>query len=84
MADKTATTETLKIENLFVDGDTRIITLRNPKEEITQSEIIALETLIKNGTGEESILIGDKYGSDFRRIEKATRTTKSVTTLDLS
>lgn len=84
MADKTTTTEELKIENLFVDGDTRTITLKNPKENIATSEITALETLILNGTGEESILIGDKYGSNFRRIEKVTKVKKRTTEWDIS
>ena len=70
MSDKVTTSHELKIENLFVDGDTRTITLKNPKAIIETSEITALETLILNGDGTESILIGDKYGSDFRRIQE--------------
>lgn len=84
MADKTTVTSELKINNLFVDGDTRIITLKNPKTNILTSEITSLETLIKNGTGEESILIGDKYGSDFRRIETVTKVNKTVIEYDIS
>lgn len=84
MADKTTSTDELKIENLFTDGDTRTITLKNPKANITTEEITALETLIKNGTGEASLLIGDKYGSDFRRIEEVRRIEKAVTEFDLS
>lgn len=85
MADKVTTTNELKIENLFVDGDTRTITLKNPKETIATSEITALETLIKNGNdGSESLLIGDKYGSDFRRIEEVRRVNKTTTEYDIS
>ena len=84
MADKTTTTNELKIENLFVDGDTRTITLKNPKATITTNEITALETLILNGTGTESILIGDKYGSDFRRIQEVRRIIKHTTEYDIS
>lgn len=84
MADKTTTTKELKIENLFTDGDTRTITLKNPKETINTSEITALETLILNGTGEESILIGDKYGSDFKRIQEVRRITKTTHEYDIS
>lgn len=85
MADKTTVTSELKINNLFVDGDTRTITLKNPKVNILTSEITALETLIKNGdTGTESILIGDKYGSDFRRIETVTKVNKTTIEYDIS
>lgn len=83
MADKTSTTRELNIENLFVDGDTRTIKLKNPRVDITTAEIANLETLIKNGDGTQSLLIGDKYGSDFRRIEKVTRITKTTTDFDL-
>lgn len=84
MADKVTTTNELKINNLFVDGDTRLITLKNPKDTITTGEITALETLIKNGDGTASILIGDKYGSDFRRIQEVTRVSKTTHEYDIS
>lgn len=84
MADKITTTNELKIENLFVDGDTRTITLKNPKATIETSEITALETLIKNGDGTTSILIGDKYGSDFKQIWEVRKTSKTTTDFDLS
>lgn len=84
MANKTTTTDELKIENLFTDGDTRTITLKNPKDTITTEEITALETLIKNGTGEASLLIGDKYGSDFKQIWEVRRIEKTTTEFDIS
>lgn len=84
MADKTTSTDELKIENLFTDGDTRTITLKNPKDTITTEEITALETLIKNGTGEASLLIGDKYGSDFKQIWEVRRIEKTTTEFDIS
>lgn len=84
MADKTTTTNELKIENLFVDGDTRTITLKNPKAQIATSEITALETLILNGAEANSLLIGDKYGSDFKRIQGVRRVSKTTTDYDLS
>lgn len=84
MADKVTTTNELKINNLFTDGDTRLITLKNPKATIETSEITALETLIKNGDGTASILIGDKYGSDFRRIQEVTRVSKTTHEYDIS
>lgn len=83
MANKTTTTDELKIENLFTDGDTRTITLKNPKDNITTEEITALETLIKNGTGEASLLVGDKYGSDFKQIWTVRRIEKTTTEFDI-
>lgn len=85
MADKVTISNELKIENLFADSDTRIITLKNPKANITTEEITALETLIKNGAdGSSSILIGDKYGADFKQIWEVRKTSKRTTDFDLS
>lgn len=84
MSDKVTTTNELKIENLFIDGDTRTITLKNPKTNITTEEITALETLIKNGDGTQSILIGDKYGSDFRQIWEVRKINKTTIDYDIS
>lgn len=73
------TTETLKIENLFVDGDTRTITLKNPKSTITTSEITALEAKIRANNA----LIGDRYAGTFGRIESVTRVTEEREELNL-
>lgn len=81
MADQTRTTE-LKIETLFVDGDTRTITLKNPKSTITTTEIQDLERLMLNGDG-ETLIIGDKYGGEFKKITKATRVTTVTSPLDI-
>lgn len=80
MADVQTTSDTLKIENLFVDGDTRTITLKNPRNDLQSSDIASLNTFMQTN----NILIGDKYGSDFRRIETATKVHKVDTKLDLS
>lgn len=85
MADKVTTSNELKIDNLFMDGDTRTITLKNPKGTIATSEITALEALIRNGSdGSASLLIGDKYGSDFRQIQEVRRVNKTTTEYDIS
>lgn len=80
MADKITNTESLKIENLFVDGDTRTITLKNPKSEITTSDIQDLETFMQAN----SVIIGDRYAGTFGRIESVTRVTEQRTEIDLS
>lgn len=79
----------LKFEFLFLDGDTRVLTLKNPKETITTAEITALETLIKDEpeTAQDvstPLLIGDKAGSEFRRINLVTRDTITRTVLGLT
>lgn len=85
MADTVKNEYNLKIECLFTDGDTRTITLKNPKSEITQEEIEELNALILNETGgvNNSILIGDKTSADFRRINKVIKVTTITNTLDL-
>lgn len=80
MADTITSSDTLKIECLFVDGDTRTITLNNPRSNLTASEITALEQVIATN----NLLIGDKYGGDFKRITKASRVRTQRTTLDIS
>lgn len=70
-----ATTKELKIDNKFADGDSRLITLKNPKETITTSEITALEQLIASG----NLLIGDKEGAAFSHIGTVTKVTKNIT-----
>lgn len=83
MADKITEEYDLLIDNLFIDGDTRRITLKNPKDEISAQDISTLETLILNG-GTSTMLIGDKTGSPFRRINKITKRNTSTITLDLT
>ena len=84
MADKVTTSSTLNIQTAYKDTDTRIIKLKNPRENISTGDITALETLIKNGSdGSESLLIGDKRGSDFLQIDKVTKINKTTTTFDL-
>lgn len=80
MADTTTRTETLKIDNLFVDGDTRIITLKNPKSTITTSDILSLQNYMQA----YNVIIGDSYGGTFGRIESVQRVTEDKTEFDLS
>lgn len=80
MPDITATSETLKIENLFVDGDTRTITLKNPRTGITSQDIRDLESFMQAN----SIIIGDKYSGTFGKIGSVTKVTENKTYLDLN
>lgn len=82
MADTITETRELKIENLFLDGDTRVITLKNPKATITENEISELETLIMD-VGETPLLVGDKANAEFRRINTVVREVKTTLALDI-
>ena len=80
MADIIKNSNTLSIECLFIDGDTRTITLKNPKTTIAESTIASISAYAQ----EHNIIIGDKYGGDFGRITKATKKTTVTRQLDFS
>lgn len=79
MADVTKISRSLIIENVFVDGDTRSVTLKNPRSDISESQITDLNSFLQ----ETNILIGDKNGSTFGRIKKVTRRDSTTTYLDI-
>lgn len=83
MADTITTASELKFVWLFQDGDDRTQTLKNPIEQITASQIADIEEFILNG-GSSTLLIGDKTGAAFRRINSVTRVKTITQTLDLS
>ena len=70
----------LVIETVFVDGDTRTLTIKNPRSTISQSDITDLNSYMQ----ETNILIGDKDGATFGRIKKVTRRSSTTTYLDIS
>ena len=80
MADVTKISRSLIIENVFVDGDTRSVTLKNPRSDISESQITDLNSFLQ----ETNILIGDKDGATFGRIRKVTRRNSTTTYLDIS
>lgn len=80
MADSISTSRELIIENYFVDGDTRTQTLKNPKLNISSSDIQSLQTYCQINQP----IIGDKTGAAFGRINKAYTKTTEKKTLDLS
>lgn len=79
MADTIKSSEILNIECDFSDGDTRTITLRNPKNNVSSSDIENLETFMQ----ENQIIIGDRDSSDFRRIKRAVKRNTTTRYLDL-
>jgi len=80
MADITTTSETLKFEFLYVDGDTNTLTLKNPKRNINTSDIEDLQTFMRTN----NIVVGDRDGGTFGRIDGVTRVTEYKTSLDFS
>lgn len=79
MADKRKETYTLKIKFGFADGDTRVINLDNPRNDLQASEIYSLSNFIK----ENNLLLGDKYGSDSAGILTADIVESTKTILDI-
>ena len=79
MADIVKTASILNIECVFLDGDTRTITMKNPRSNISSSDIENLETFMQT----ENIIIGDRDLSDFRKIKKAVKRETTTTYLDL-
>lgn len=80
MADKITMTNTLSVETIFTDADTRTFNLPNPRSDIASSDITALS----NYLADNNLLIGDKTGAQFGRITKATVTSKETTVLDIT
>lgn len=80
MADTFSQSRELKFETMFVDGDTRTFSIKNPKANISQNELSNLNTYMQTN----NILIGDKYGGRFGRITKVETVNKATVTLDLT
>ena len=79
MADIVSEEMTLSIENLFVDGDTRAITLKNPKMTSLDTQLENLNSFMQT----KNILIGDKDGATFGRIQRVNRIIKDKKYIDL-
>ena len=79
MADIIKMASLLNIECVFLDGDTRTITMKNPRGNISSSDIENLETFMQT----ENIIIGDRDSSDFRKIRKAVKRNTTTSYLDL-
>ena len=76
MPDIITTKNQLKILAGFVDEDDRTITLDDPKENITWSDMENIATLATN------VLIGDKFGATFSRIKEAKYLETTTTELE--
>lgn len=75
MTDTITTESTVKFDCGFVDGDTRVITMKNPRDDITTEEITELNAYIRAN----NLLVGDKTGAifaGFQKVRKGTNTTR--------
>ena len=79
MADKVKSSYILKIKLGFADGDTRVINLNNPRNDLTAAEIYEVSQFIKNN----NLLLGDKYEADSAGILFADKIASTKTTLDI-
>lgn len=79
MADTVKISQTLRIDTLFVDGDTRVITLKNPKESISSDKFRALNAFMQ----ENNIIIGDRAGGTFGKIKEVRSITEQRVELDI-
>ena len=70
----------LKMEFGFEDDDTRLITLDNPRTDLTKEDILGVATLARN----TQPIIGDKGGAAVTGINSAKIVDKTVYQLDLS
>lgn len=79
MADKVNQTSELKLTAKYNDNDTNVITVDNPKDNLTAAQINAVGAI---GVSTQAIL-GDKTGAEFKEFVTAKTITKKVTQLDL-
>lgn len=78
MADMVKIKDTLQLVAEFADGDTRTITLDNPRDSLIAQDIDSLTSLMIVG------LLGDKTGAQFYRWKSAAKVNKQTVELDLS
>lgn len=80
MADTITSAKSLKIEVAFFDGDTRTITLTNPRSDIEESDVRDVETYAV----QNELLIGDKAGASITGFAHATVVDTTRRQLDIS
>lgn len=80
MADSATASYYIQFEFGFNDGDSRKQNVPNPKNNITDSDVAALDTwMVAN-----NIVIGDKYGASSTGVNSATIVETTKLKLDLS
>ena len=77
-ASKVTITNDLKIVAGFTDGDDRLITLPNPKPNLTEQQIRAIESSFG------AAFVGDKTGAQFDKFKSAAYVQSQTTEYDLT
>lgn len=76
MADTTKTQNVFQATALFNDGDTRIISIEDPVDDITRSSFASINAA--------EVLIGDRGGASFASWDSGKYKETTVITYDLS
>lgn len=79
MADKVTQSRYLQLNTGFADGDTRLIKLPNPRNDISETQVYNASQLMKTN----SIIVGDRTGAEFVEILTADRYNVKKTEFDL-
>lgn len=79
MADKVTTTSELKLDYAFYDNDNRVVTIDNPRSDITVAQLLAVGNIAKT----TQAIIGDKDSAACVGLRGAKTVAKTVTQLDL-
>lgn len=77
MADTLKTETRIALLAGFSDEDDRTINLSNPRDNVTEAEVRALEPYAS------TVLVGDKYGAPFTRFKSAKIITVTTIEYDL-
>lgn len=78
--DTVTSSRELKIGTKYVDDDTRLISLKNPKTNLTEQQVKS----VFSDVTVTKVLVGDKNGADFDSLYTAYIEEKSDRNLDLS
>lgn len=78
--DSTTVSQNLRVSCGFVDGDTRVFSIKHPRSDLTASDI----EMYSNFIAANNLLVGDKNSAPFGKISKAVRINQSKTVFDIS
>lgn len=80
MADTVTSSANLKINWQFADGDTRMTTAPNPKNDLTAQQVQAvIDNAVTNG-----LLVGDKAGAALSGVVQVYTENQTKTKIDLA
>lgn len=80
MSDVVTTSRVLRVSCGFVDGDTRVFTVKRPLDTLTATDIQRYSDFI----AANNLLVGDKNSAPFGKISKAVRVNTIKRVLDIS